>query len=60
MTSADVIAARLYEAGVRNAFGIPGGEVLALIDALERNGIRFTVACHENAGFDGLFGVRFR
>ncbi|MEM8626634.1 MAG: thiamine pyrophosphate-binding protein [Pseudomonadota bacterium] len=49
MNSADVIAERLYEAGVRFAFGIPGGEVLAFIDALERAGIRFVIARHENA-----------
>ncbi|MEE3100806.1 MAG: thiamine pyrophosphate-binding protein, partial [Pseudomonadota bacterium] len=48
-TSADVIALRLREAGVRHAFGVPGGEVLALIAALERNGIRFVLARHENA-----------
>ena len=36
MNAADVIARRLYAAGCRFAFGIPGGEVLALIDALER------------------------
>jgi acetolactate synthase I/II/III large subunit len=42
-TSADVIALRLHAAGVRHAFGIPGGEVLALIDALERAGIRFVL-----------------
>ncbi len=49
MNSADVIAARLYAAGCRMAFGIPGGEVLTLIDALERAGIRFVLTKHENA-----------
>ncbi|GIX13709.1 MAG: acetolactate synthase [Paracoccaceae bacterium] len=47
--AADVIAERLYRAGVRHAFGIPGGEVLTLIDALERAGIRVFLARHENA-----------
>ncbi len=47
--AADVIAAGLHAAGVRHAFGIPGGEVLTLIDALERAGIRFRLAKHENA-----------
>ncbi len=47
---AAVIARRLYEAGCRYAFGIPGGEVLHLIDALERAGIRFLLCKHENAG----------
>lgn len=49
MNAADVIATRLYAAGVRSAFGIPGGEVLTLIDALERAGIRFVLTKHENA-----------
>lgn len=47
--AADVIAALLLAAGVRTAFGIPGGEVLTLIDALERAGIRFLLTKHENA-----------
>lgn len=49
MRVADVIARRLYEAGVRHAFGVPGGEVLTLVDALEAAGIRFRLAKHENA-----------
>ena len=53
MTSgADIIARHLYAAGCRHAFGIPGGEVLALVDALDRAGIAFHLAKHENtAGF---------
>ena len=34
--TADIIGRRLYDAGVRFAFGIPGGEVLTLIDGLEK------------------------
>ena len=49
MNAADIIATRLHDVGVRHAFGIPGGEVLTLIDALERAGIRFHLARHENA-----------
>jgi len=49
MNAADVIADALYRAGVRHAFGIPGGEVLTLIDALARAGIRFHLTKHENA-----------
>lgn len=55
---ADLLAARLAMAGATHAFGIPGGEVLALVDALERAGIRFVLARHENAaGFmaEGLW-----
>jgi acetolactate synthase-1/2/3 large subunit len=58
VTGADIIAARLAAAGATHAFGIPGGEVLALVDALERAGIRFLLAKHENAaGFmaEGLW-----
>ena len=47
---ADVLAKRLYAAGCRYAFGMPGGEVLTLIDALEQAGIRFVLVRHENSG----------
>ena len=49
MRVADVLAEGLACAGVRHAFGIPGGEVLTLIDALERAGIRMVTARHETA-----------
>lgn len=58
VTGADLLAARLAAAGATHAFGIPGGEVLALVDALEHAGIRFLLARHENAaGFmaEGLW-----
>ena len=47
--AADALARRLYAAGCRTAFGMPGGEVLTLIDAMEKAGIRFVLAKHENA-----------
>ena len=47
--AADALARRLYAAGCRYAFGMPGGEVLTLLDALEAAGIRFILAKHENA-----------
>ncbi|CAN1538348.1 IlvB Thiamine pyrophosphate-requiring enzymes [acetolactate synthase, pyruvate dehydrogenase (cytochrome), glyoxylate carboligase, phosphonopyruvate decarboxylase] [Rhabdaerophilaceae bacterium] len=50
MTGADVIARRLAAQGCRIAFGMPGGEVLAIIEALEKAGIRFVLVKHENAG----------
>ncbi|MEP4038352.1 thiamine pyrophosphate-binding protein [Pseudophaeobacter sp.] len=54
LRAADVLARRLYEAGCRHAFGMPGGEVLTLVDALVKAGIRFHLAKHENAaGFMG-------
>lgn len=48
-TGADVLAAHLAAAGCTRAFGIPGGEVLALIDSVHRAGIAFHLAKHENA-----------
>ncbi len=48
--AADILARRLYETGCRRAFGMPGGEVLTLVDALEKAGIAFTLVKHENAG----------
>ena len=60
LRGADVVAAMLARAGATHAFGIPGGEVLALVDALERAGIAFRLARHENAaGFmaEGLWHV---
>ncbi|MGX1305897.1 acetolactate synthase-1/2/3 large subunit [Amorphus suaedae] len=51
-TGADLIAGKLAAAGCRMAYGIPGGEVLALVDALDRAGIRFVLTKHETpAGF---------
>ncbi|PTX55588.1 acetolactate synthase-1/2/3 large subunit [Litoreibacter ponti] len=47
--AADLVAERLYEAGCRHAFGMPGGEVLTIVDALERAGIEFVLCKHENA-----------
>ncbi|WP_299191489.1 thiamine pyrophosphate-binding protein [uncultured Litoreibacter sp.] len=49
MRAADLVAHRLYEAGCRHAFGMPGGEVLTIIDALEQAGIEFVLCKHENA-----------
>lgn len=54
LRAADLLARRLYEAGCRHAFGMPGGEVLTLVDALTKAGITFHLAKHENcAGFMG-------
>ncbi|MFK7763963.1 MAG: thiamine pyrophosphate-binding protein, partial [Roseobacter sp.] len=47
--AADALARRLAAAGCRHAFGMPGGEVLTLVDALETAGITFHLAKHENA-----------
>lgn len=46
------LAAALASAGVRFAFGMPGGEVLPLIDALREFSIEFVLVRHEgSAGF---------
>ncbi|KEJ89790.1 thiamine pyrophosphate-binding protein [Sulfitobacter donghicola] len=47
--AADALARRLYAAGCRHAFGMPGGEVLTVVDALEAAGIEFILCKHENA-----------
>ena len=60
LRAADVLAQRLYAAGCRFAFGMPGGEVLTLVDALERAGIRFVLAKHENAAGFMAEGVHHR
>ncbi|XDA97724.1 thiamine pyrophosphate-binding protein [Sulfitobacter sp. LCG007] len=58
--AADALARRLYAAGCRHAFGMPGGEVLTLVDALETAGIRFVLARHENAAAFMAEGVWHR
>lgn len=51
-TAAQIIAEKLHEAGCRYVFGMPGGEVLLLMQALDEVGIEFTLCKHENnAGF---------
>ncbi|MBP1846504.1 acetolactate synthase-1/2/3 large subunit [Rhizobium petrolearium] len=46
---ADTIARALHNHGVRHAFGMPGGEVVTLIDGLQKAGIAFHLARHETA-----------
>jgi acetolactate synthase-1/2/3 large subunit len=50
--TAEIIAQALKEEGVRYAFGIPGGEVLELLEAFRRAGIKFVLTKQElGAGF---------
>jgi acetolactate synthase-1/2/3 large subunit len=49
MRVAEVLARDLAKAGVRHAFGIPGGEVLTLIEALGQADIAYVTARHETA-----------
>ena len=41
--ASEIIGKRLYHAGCRWAFGIPGGEVLVLMDGLKKSGVEFHV-----------------
>ncbi|MCU0902550.1 MAG: thiamine pyrophosphate-binding protein [Tabrizicola sp.] len=49
-TGADIIGAALAGAGATHVFGIPGGEVLALMQGLDAAGLRFVLVKHENGG----------
>ena len=50
-TTAAAVAKALADAGIERVFGLPGGEVLVLIDELRRAGIDFVLMRHEaNAG----------
>src|SRR5262245_2262634 len=51
MITAAAVAKSLAEAGIERVFGLPGGEVLVLIDELRKAGIDFVLMRHEaNAG----------
>ena len=49
LTGAHIIATKLKQAGCKRAFGIPGGEVLAILTGLDELGIDFHLAKQENA-----------
>ena len=49
LTVADAIAAFLAQQGVRRVYGVTGGEMLPLLDALQRHGVEFTLTHHEAA-----------
>jgi acetolactate synthase-1/2/3 large subunit len=46
---ADRMAQVLHRAGVRHAFGMPGGEIITFVDALATAGIDFVLARNETA-----------
>jgi acetolactate synthase-1/2/3 large subunit len=48
-THAEVIASTLAERGVPYVFGLPGGEIVAFIEACRRAGIRFMLTGHESS-----------
>lgn len=47
MSVVEAIADELVTAGVDRVFGLPGGEVLALIEAIRSRGIEFVLCRHE-------------
>jgi acetolactate synthase-1/2/3 large subunit len=50
-TTAAVTARAIADAGIDRVFGLPGGEILVLIDELRRAGVDFVLMRHEaNAG----------
>jgi acetolactate synthase-1/2/3 large subunit len=48
-TNAEAVAAALADAGVEYSFGLPGGEIVAVLDACRRTGIRFYLTGHETS-----------
>jgi acetolactate synthase I/II/III large subunit len=46
-TNAEAVASALTEAGIEYTFGLPGGEIVAVLDACRRAGIRFYLTGHE-------------
>jgi acetolactate synthase I/II/III large subunit len=49
-TGAEIVGTQLAKAGATHAFGIPGGEVLALMQGINDAGISFVLVKHENSG----------
>src|SRR5262245_4245519 len=50
-TAAAATARALADAGIERVFGLPGGEILVLMDELRRAGVDFVLMRHEaNAG----------
>lgn len=48
MRVADIVAGTLANYGARQAFGMPGGEVVTLVDALNQAGVEFLLARQES------------
>ena len=47
LTTADVLARTLRDAGITRMFGLPGGEILDFLEAARRAGIEFLLTRHE-------------
>ena len=48
-TTAQTLAESLYAAGIDLVFGMPGGEVVAVLEAMRQRGIRFELMHHETS-----------
>lgn len=48
-TVAEFLVACLHDAGVRTVHGLPGGEVVEILDALRRRGMDFVLTHHESS-----------
>ncbi|RLT38703.1 MAG: thiamine pyrophosphate-binding protein [Chloroflexi bacterium] len=48
-TTAQLLADSLYAAGISVVFGMPGGEVVAILEAMRQRGIRFELMHHETS-----------
>ena len=46
---ADALIGALAEAGIESVFGLPGGEVVEVLDSIRRSEIDFTLVHHESA-----------
>ncbi|MDX2287427.1 MAG: thiamine pyrophosphate-binding protein [Hyphomicrobiaceae bacterium] len=46
---ADIAARTLAAHGATHAFGMPGGEIVTFVDALQQAGLRFVLCRHENS-----------
>src|SRR5262249_17556323 len=46
-THAEIVARVLAERGIKYVFGLPGGEIVALMDACRRAGLEFLLTGHE-------------
>ncbi|MCC6612849.1 MAG: thiamine pyrophosphate-binding protein [Anaerolineae bacterium] len=49
LTIAQVLARQLYDEGVRTAFGLPGGEIVEVVEALRQVGIDFVLVRNESS-----------
>ncbi len=49
LTVADILAETLQAAGIDTVFGLPGGENVAVLDALRRYGLRFILVRNESS-----------